>query len=187
MNEWDSIAGEWHKYRQRPMPEILPFLEEMKNKLPLSAKVLEVGCGTGRNLLFFGNDFVLSGCDASKEMLNLCPPLIKKKTCNLPNTLPYEDNTFDAVMSIAVLHHLHEGYERAVSELLRVAKPSAFILVSVWNLHEHLPKKDIYKRWGDTQRYYYVFEEDEFFSLFKAVKEISRYVGRNLIFFGKKE
>ena len=41
-------------------------------------------------------------------------------------TLPYEDNQFDAIISVAVIEHIH-GLEKAISELKRVLKPGGML------------------------------------------------------------
>ncbi len=201
MNEWDKIASEWQRFRQRPMPELLPFLNRMKlelrelkqgrGEIGEKPKIFEAGCGTGRNLLFFEGLAALYGCDKSEEMLKRCPLTIESKRCSLP-TLPYEDESFDAVLSIAVLHHLRRSeHKKAVDELLRVAAPRAPLLISVWNLQTELPKKEVTRKWGNVERYYYVFDEAEFFGLFKErcapIGQNGLFVGRNLIVYCRKE
>jgi ubiquinone/menaquinone biosynthesis C-methylase UbiE len=52
--------------------------------------------------------------------------------------LPLGDNVVGAVMAIAMLHHVPEKTGRAVvaTELRRVARPGASILVSIWSLDD---------------------------------------------------
>jgi len=48
--------------------------------------------------------------------------------------LPYKDNSVDAVISIAVIHHLstQERRRRAISEMIRVLRPTGKCLIYVW-------------------------------------------------------
>ena len=48
--------------------------------------------------------------------------------------LPYKDNSFDAAISIAVIHHLstQERRKRAISEILRILKTGGRCLIYVW-------------------------------------------------------
>ena len=91
-------------------------------------KVLEVGCGTG----FFSEVFVKSGVqlfaiDISSELVNMA----KKKelsadfrVCDV-EALPFDNDLFDAVVGIRVLHHLN--MEGAFREIIRVLKPGGRI------------------------------------------------------------
>jgi ubiquinone/menaquinone biosynthesis C-methylase UbiE len=49
-------------------------------------------------------------------------------------SLPFRDASCDAVISIAVLHHLTTAARRknAVKELVRVTRPEGKVLVTVW-------------------------------------------------------
>ena len=54
---WDTIAPEWEKVRQTPSPTVINFLKDKKGK------ILDLGCGSGRNFLknknyqVYGTDF----------------------------------------------------------------------------------------------------------------------------------
>jgi SAM-dependent methyltransferase len=54
----------------------------------------------------------------------------------LAEKLPFEDNSFDVVFSIAVFHHFPtKKYRlRMAKELYRVLRPGGKLVVSVWNL-----------------------------------------------------
>ena len=49
-------------------------------------------------------------------------------------SLPFEDNTFDFVFSIAAVHHLNKKESRvqAIKEMFRVCKPNSLVFVYVW-------------------------------------------------------
>ena len=60
--------------------------------------------------------------------------------------LPFRTNSFDAVISIAVVHHLssHTRRQRALRELVRVTREGGVVLVYVWAMEQerkkvHLP------------------------------------------------
>ena len=92
--------------------------------------------------------------------------------------LPYEDNTFDYVISIAVIHHLSSYYEqvKAITELLRVTKKDGKVLFTVWAVEqdEH-SRRDLESGsnlipFEDTVRYYYVFNQKTFQELISRFK-----------------
>lgn len=57
--------------------------------------------------------------------------------------LPYASNRFDAVLSIAVLHHITTPSRRIhmLTELLRILRPGGKALVTVWATHQEDMKK----------------------------------------------
>ncbi len=53
--------------------------------------------------------------------------------------LPYEDKTFDLVMSINTLHNLPvEECKQAIREIQRVSRRHTFIVVDAWRTEEEL-------------------------------------------------
>tara|TARA_B100002019_G_scaffold284220_1_gene291605 strand:- start:93 stop:761 length:669 start_codon:yes stop_codon:yes gene_type:complete len=95
-------------------------------KLPLNAKILDVGCGKG----FFLYDFLrtspesdLYGIDISEYAVKNAKPEIQEKiTLGNATKLPWPDNFFDLVISINTLHNLYAfELEKALLEIQRVA------------------------------------------------------------------
>jgi tRNA (uracil-5-)-methyltransferase TRM9 len=111
--------------------------------------------------------------------------------------LPYRTNSFDVVISIAVVHHFSTEERRlqALKELLRVAKPGGKVLVCVW-AHEQKDKKgvqryqeqDVFVPWHLQkqykkvekesnelvfERYYHLFKEGELEELFTKCEEMN--------------
>jgi ubiquinone/menaquinone biosynthesis C-methylase UbiE len=106
---------------------------------------LDVGCGTG---LLAGRladaGYEVSGVDPSDGMLAVLQarrPEIRTQQAS-GTALPFADDTFDVVLSVAVLHHIAEAeaVRRTLSEMVRVAKPSGRVLV--W---DHNPRNPYWK------------------------------------------
>lgn len=185
---WDNIAEDWYHFRQQKFPELYWFLEKYCNHL-VKGKVLEVGCGNGRNLIpFFG--FEKYGCDFSAKVLELAKKFafvhnmdVNLKKCDM-RQLSYQDEMFDIVLNVAALHHLEDGREDALREMFRVMKPNGVGFITVW--HE-LKEKDGYVSWGKKgDRYYHKFGYFELKKLivnagFKILKS-SGFFGKNLVF-----
>lgn len=98
-------------------------------------EILEVGAGWGRIYsllapLGLADKFTM--CDFVNSMRRGC----WRQTGLLPDlwdgvTLPYEDNSFDMVLSYAVLQHVsHETIEAVFAEHVRVAR--RYLFVSSW-------------------------------------------------------
>ena len=171
---YDKIANEFDNTRYRPWTCVESFL----NGIPTKSLIGDIGCGNGKNMLY-RNDLVNYGCDFSKNLVNIC----LKKNLNVVYgnilDIPFETDTFDYTMCIAVIHHLStvENRKKAIEELIRVTKTGGKILILVWALEQpedskrKFIKQENMVKWkgktGDTiaDRYYYVFKENELESL----------------------
>lgn len=102
-------------------------------------RILDAGCGTGNFEHFISTKplprIVVDGIDGSAGMLAVaarrCQALdfARFSLADLNERLPFDDNTFDRVVSINVLYAL-DNQEYAVSEMLRVLKPEGRLVVS---------------------------------------------------------
>ena len=104
-------------------------------------KVLDIGCGKGF-LLYDLREIVpgieIYGIDISKYAIENSKEEIKNnlKVANA-NNLPFEDSTFDLVISITTLHNLHcFNLEKALKEVMRVGKDKQYIVVESYRNEE---------------------------------------------------
>ena len=134
--EYDTYASEFSCTRKFFWRE-LEFLKESVKK---GDKVLDVGCGNGRLFDVFedvGIDY--TGVDSSRELIAIAKESRKSSRATFVHadalSLPFEDNSFDTVFSIAVLHHIPslENRMQFASELQRVLKPGGTCILTVWN------------------------------------------------------
>ena len=91
-------------------------------------KVLDVGCGTSR--FGFINDY--TGADFSEPMLEKAREKYPENNYIQADArdLPFEDNSFDNVISTRLLMHI-DNWEKAVEEMHRVCKPGGRIIFDV--------------------------------------------------------
>ncbi len=174
---WDEIAKVWKGYRNIPVREVARFLKRKKGK------VLDLGCGSGRNLVRFKGEYY--GVDFSEEMLKYAQEKaqsLKMKSFfekSSVDNLSFESNFFDAAIFIDALHCLENSASRrkALQELFRVLKPGAEALISVWDRNQErfkdkgketlVPWKVNYKT---LDRYYYLYDREELLNLLKELK-----------------
>ncbi len=100
--------------------------------IPTSAKVLELGCGDGKTLsALVANGFNVTGIDVSPSAIKLARKKIGKKAKLVVGDvcdLPFEKNSFDAVIAVHVLDHLSQKERKiAVAEIKRVLKKNGVI------------------------------------------------------------
>lgn len=118
--------------------ELVPVLKERGGK-----RILDVGCGAGRNALFLANEgFYVVGLDISLTALKLA--LEKADKANLKNCvfvrhdflkLPFPDSQFDAVISCYSIENLPLSKTRkALNEVKRVMTNKGLVLVTLHSI-----------------------------------------------------
>ncbi|MEO8415526.1 MAG: class I SAM-dependent methyltransferase [Ginsengibacter sp.] len=109
----------------------------MKGRYVEGDKILEAGCGGGRNMHWFvQNNFDIYGIDSSEAAIvnlkNEYPTLPSENLqIALIEKLPFPDNFFDHVISSAVLHFAAnaEHFKEMIGEMLRVLKPGGTLFI----------------------------------------------------------
>ncbi len=108
--------------------------------VPKQMRMLDLGCGTGEtDSLLVPHVGELHGLDISAASIAIAgqrPENASVRYATYPGgQLPYENDTFDAVFAITVLHHVPRGdWTRFFQEMTRVIKPGGFVI-----LYEHNP------------------------------------------------
>lgn len=91
------------------------------------------------------------GCDRSLGLTDICHKRgFEVLQCDCLY-LPYKDDSFDAAISIAVIHHLstRERRRRAISEIVRILRPTGKCLIYVWAKEQHKDSEDsFYLKYG---------------------------------------
>jgi len=116
--------------------DIYLFDQLLKGRFVPGMKLLDAGCGTGRNLVyFFRSGYSVFGVDKSGEAIaqtrrlaaTLAPHL---QTDNFRveevERMSFADASFDVILSSAVLHFARDEkeWQAMISEMWRVLKPS---------------------------------------------------------------
>jgi ubiquinone/menaquinone biosynthesis C-methylase UbiE len=108
-------------------------------------KILDIGFGTGRHIIFFlKRNFDVYGFDASPNGLSLAKQWLAEESLKaelilhrMEEKFPYNDNFFDAVISIQVMHHnLMKDIIFTVREIERVIKKRGIIFITFPKLGE---------------------------------------------------
>lgn len=108
------------------------FLEEIckqvKDRRP---RILDVGCGTGANLLMLAKYGDAEGVDISDDALMFCRERgLQNVKKGAAEELPYADNSFDLVTALDVVEHLDDDVA-GLREMRRVLRPGGRALLFV--------------------------------------------------------
>ena len=115
---------------------IAPLLDAVEDGVGLLAgkQLADVGCGTGTlAALATGRGARVTAVDPDAEMLSLArsgAPEAEVCVGAVP-TLPFEPDTFDAVVANFVVNHVGDP-RAAVADLMRVCAPGGVVGVTVW-------------------------------------------------------
>jgi len=187
--DYNLIAEDFSRTREEIWPEMRFLFDDY---LMAGEKVLDLGCGNGRWFELFKEkkvDYV--GVDFSEKLIEIAKknyPQAKFQMTDVLN-LPFPNNYFDKIYSIAVLHHIpsEEFRLKSLKEAKRVLKPEGLLILTVWRFHEpkelylilkytilklirrsKLDRKDIFEPWGKKiKRYYHCFSKRELINLIK--------------------
>ncbi len=141
--ELQAKIEDWHWWFVGRRKIIFSFLDRVldKNK---SLKILDVGCGTGKNLTILNQYGQAVGIDELETPLAICA---QKRISNVARAscvnIPFQDNSFDLVTALDVLEHVEDD-NRALKECCRVLKQDGTLLVSVpafsflWGLQDEV-------------------------------------------------
>jgi len=96
--------------------------------------ILEAGAGSGRWIKFLNDrGYRAQGIELNRrdvDRFHETYPLLKLEYGDV-RQLPYDDQTFDAVMSLGVLEHLIDGPGKAPNEMHRVLKQGGIVVYTV--------------------------------------------------------
>lgn len=138
------------KTAERISPEMIDSKEEyilylkhlfayyfVKKEIPKGSFVLEVGCGEGYGTFLLTKEgFDVIGLDINEETINEASKKYQSKNCRFVcydgKRIPFDDETFDVVISFQVIEHIHDdlGF---VKEIHRVLKKGGKLFLTTPN------------------------------------------------------
>lgn len=135
----------WHQAKRRMVLQALSWCENHRGQpfsksninspikpiaIDRGERLLDIGCGTGKNLESFAVKLPTFGTDMSTEALAFCKKrgLTQLKQSN-GITLPYADNHFTVATALDVVEHADD--KQLLSEAYRVLKPGGYLIVTV--------------------------------------------------------
>lgn len=115
--------------------DIYLFDQILRGRIPQGSRVLDAGCGSGRNIHYLLNaGYDVSATDADPNAISEVMRLAADLNATLPPTnfrrepveaMSFPDESMDVILSIAVLHFAlnDEQFEAMLESIWRVLKP----------------------------------------------------------------
>lgn len=156
------------------------FSENFKN----TDLVCDAGCGNGKNIKYFQDKCNIIGFDNCTKLIQIC----KNKGFNVIYSdildIPFDNNTFEYVICIAVIHHLdsEEKHIKAINELMKILKKDGKLLITLWAYEsDDYSKKKKFKKghnyinFDKNERYYYIYDNIMLINMLKKLKYEYKY------------
>jgi tRNA (uracil-5-)-methyltransferase TRM9 len=185
---YSKIAHEFSKTRTRPWRCVETFLSSHP-----ASTLLDAGCGNGRNLIAATRaGFDAEGFDICPEFVEICRAReLKVYVGNIESPKNPITKTYDAILCIAVLHHLRgtESRQTSLQRMYDALNPDGSLLLTVWSYESQgarFPKEfqvgDNIVPWksrkdSQSDRYYYIYDRvhlDAFLETFRLSNPSAR-------------
>ncbi len=195
MPDWNDIFTNRGKVFLEPHPDMQKLTTLFKDNN--FKKLLDLGCGTGRHLLFLSKEgFDVYGLDGSPKGLEIAKSWLSEENQNvelscqrIEQEFPYPNQYFDAVISIQVIHHnLLKDIIFTAQEIERILKPKGYIFITVpilnvfsreeWDLKRIEPRTFIPQKGQEKGIPHHFFTIREFKSIFKSFTLLETYIDK---------
>jgi SAM-dependent methyltransferase len=130
---YDAIAESYLAARSGSHPGDIELLQELIQRLPRGAKVLDAGCGAGIPVTrMLSQSFDVIGVDFSEEQIRLARKLVPETEfiCRNIIGLDFPDESFDAICSYyTIIHVPREEHRGLLQNFHRILKPGGLVLL----------------------------------------------------------
>lgn len=185
MKQWDEVFKKHGKVFLEPQEEIVKIVNILKRNGV--KKVLDLGCGSGRHVVYFSkHGFDSYGFDIAREGINLTKKWLRDeglkadlKVGNIYKKLPYKNDYFDAVISTQALHHeVIEKIRKTIKEIERVLIPGGFVFITFRKrkFRKFYPNRIIIEKYGKQNTNYKVIAPRTYAPVEGGEKDLPHYL-----------
>jgi SAM-dependent methyltransferase len=129
----------WYRGRRSVLENVIAGL-----RLPARARILDAGCGSGRNMLELARHGTVTGVELSSTSVALARERgVGEVIEGSVLSMPFDSASFDLAVSLDVIEHLEDDLG-ALRELRRVVAPGGALLITVpayqwlWSGHDEI-------------------------------------------------
>jgi SAM-dependent methyltransferase len=129
----------WYRGRRVVLERVIDDL-----RLPARARILDAGCGSGRNMVELARHGTVTGIELSQPSVAIARERATGEVvAGSVLQMPFEAGSFDLAASLDVIEHLEDDLA-ALRELRRVVTPGGALLVTVpayqwlWSGHDEV-------------------------------------------------
>jgi SAM-dependent methyltransferase len=129
----------WYRGRRKVLERVVEDL-----RLPARARILDAGCGSGRNMVELARHGTVTGVELADASVSLARERgAGEVIAGSVLEMPFEAESFDLAASLDVIEHLEDDLA-ALRELRRVVAPGGSLLVTVpayqwlWSGHDEI-------------------------------------------------
>ena len=128
---YNTIAKEYLKIRSENSEDV-QLLQELIQRVPKGARVLDAGCGAGVPVTkLLSEYFDVIGVDFAEAQIELARRLVPKARfiCQDMTRLSFPPHSFEAICSYyAIIHVPREEHEQLLSNFYRMLEPKGLLL-----------------------------------------------------------
>ena len=178
---WNEIYKK-HGFRAKyPDENLIRFISTKFRNVPdkKSLKVLDLGCGPGRHIIFLANQkFSVYGIDASETAIKMAKNFIEEnnitadiRISEMP-PLPYENDYFDLIIDCASIQHIK------VDKIYRILKTGGMFFSIIRSMDDYISSSkqianNTFFNLDDNTGEIHLFDEAEIRSLLKNFTELN--------------
>ena len=133
------------------------FVDELADRLPAGARVLDLGCGNGTKISRLSDGFDVTGVDISERQLQLARAAVPEATFHEADftELAFPAETFDAITALySIVHVPREEQPALFARILHWLKPRGLFLASL----SHVGGEDRVDEWLGVDMFFSGFD-----------------------------